>query len=428
MSYIFLLFFGIYHSYVQQKGREMKHLIAICAAFILQSGVQHSFAAVDYTTFAGYSKPTVGTGGTEVTVSSASDLVSAAASSGKKIIKISGSISNALIVCTSDKSFIGVGTNANLTESSFLIKDVSNVIIQNITMTLPYPGTVKGSDHDGDVIHIEGSSASDVWIDHCELYNKYDGVGKDDYDGIIDIKKGSTKVTVSWCYIHDAWKTSLIGYTETDNADWQVCYHHNLFNYVNSRLPSIRGGTGAMFNNYYLNIPGTAINTRVGATVYAEKNYFEGVGSGVKETYYVEGPIGSYYSDEVGTWNGVDNVYVSCLGNQPTNVESTTSYKPSFISSSSSVIIPAADVPAATIAYAGIIGKTKTLKNPTTGIAPVSQIHQTKALNCNSANTAMFTIRGEKITASTLNTKTQSSGVYIIKNGSSTIQAVKSIR
>ncbi len=405
----------------------MKRLITLAAFAALQVGSINVKAAVDYTTFAGYSKPTGGDGGSETTVTSASALVSAAASSGKKIINISGSISNALVVCTNDKSFIGVGTDAKLTSSSFLIKNVSNIIIKNITMTLPYPITVSGSDNDGDVIHIEGADVSNVWIDHCELFNKYDGVGKDDYDGIIDIKKGSSKITVSWCYIHDAWKTSLIGYTESDVNDWQIAYHHNLFNYVNSRLPSIRGGTAALFNNYFLNVPSTAINCRVGATVYIEKNYFEGVGSGAKDSDLgmLEGPIGAYYSGSAGLWNVVDNIYVNCLGSQPTT--STTQYKPSFISSAASIIIPAADVPAVTKEYAGIIGKAKTLKYPTTKVADGSSKTQSIMTNATAAvNSSAYTIRGERVGKAVASSAAK--GVYIIRDVMSAVRVTNAAR
>ncbi|MBN1759811.1 MAG: hypothetical protein JW863_15900 [Chitinispirillaceae bacterium] len=396
----------------------MNRFVTLGAAVVLQIGVMKPQAEVDHTTFVGYAKPS--SGGGSVTVSSAGELISAAQSSGGRTIKINGSISNALIVCSSNKHFIGVGTGAKLTQSSFLIKDASDIIIQNITMNYPYPGEVKGSDHDNDVIHIEGSS-SRIWIDHCELYNNYDDVKKDDYDGLIDLKKGCRQVTISWNYIHDAWKTSLIGYSDKDNSsDWQISMHHNLFNNVHSRVPSIRGGVASVFNNYYLLIPETAINSRQGAKVYCEKNYFDGVGSGKEEDLgYDEGPIGTYYSDNIGFWNSVDNYYVNCKGNQPTNSESTTDYKPSFMDGKT--VIPVADVPEAIKEFAGIIGKTKKLKYP----EPTRTIRtpQIVTKNRRATSSATYTILGMKILSGRASPANAVHGVSITKeNGKSIVR------
>lgn len=400
------------------KGRlYMNRFITSSAAALLTIGAMHLRAEVDHTTFVGYSKPS--SGGGSITVRSAGELTSAARSSGGRTIKISGTISNALIVCSSNKHFIGVGTDATLTRSSFFIEDASNIIIQNITMNFPYPTEVKGTNHDDDVIHIEGSS-SNIWIDHCELYNNYDDVKKDDYDGLIDLKKGCRQVTVSWNYIHDAWKTNLNGYSDKDNSsDWQISMHHNLFNNVHSRIPSIRGGVAAVFNNYYLLVPGTAINCRQGAKVYCEKNYFDGVGSGKEEDHgYDEGPIGSYYSDNVGYWNSVDNYYVNCKGNQPTNSESTTDYKPSFMNNAPTVI-PAEDVPAATEEFAGIIGKAKHLKYPE--ITRAIDTRQIAAKNHRAAPSATYTILGRKISTDRSSPANVVRGIYITAQNGRTI-------
>ncbi|MBN2035471.1 MAG: hypothetical protein JW768_01895 [Chitinispirillaceae bacterium] len=178
----------------------MNRFVTVSAAALLHIGLVLSHAA-DFVSepYVGYGSGYTASG--ETRVSSASALASAAQSSGQKIV-VSGRISNALIVCGSNKHFFGDGT-AELEQVSFLIKDVSNVTIQNLTMHLPYPGSVSGQDHDGDVIHIEGSGARNIWIDHCDLSNEYDNVSKDTYDGLIDTKNGASNITISWNFIHD---------------------------------------------------------------------------------------------------------------------------------------------------------------------------------------------------------------------------------
>jgi pectate lyase len=53
--------------------------------------------------------------------------------------------------------------------------------------------------------------------------------------------------------------------------------HHNYFKNCNSRLPLFRGGSAHIFNNYYQDIVETAINSRIGACIQIENNYFSNV-------------------------------------------------------------------------------------------------------------------------------------------------------
>jgi pectate lyase len=127
-----------------------------------------------------------------------------------------------------------------------------------------------------DGIGVENSK--NIWIDHCEIYNMIgdcNGDGKIDtkgdisggdidwYDGLLDVKADSAYITVSWNYFHDAFKTSLIGSSDSDLYDRKITFHHNIYSNVDSRLPSYRGGTGHMFNNYYVNVLSSGINSRM---------------------------------------------------------------------------------------------------------------------------------------------------------------------
>jgi pectate lyase len=54
-----------------------------------------------------------------------------------------------------------------------------------------------------------------------------------------------------------------------------VTYSNNYWSNINSRGPSIRFGTGHIYNNYYDNVS-NGINTRDGAQVLVESNTFVG--------------------------------------------------------------------------------------------------------------------------------------------------------
>lgn len=53
-----------------------------------------------------------------------------------------------------------------------------------------------------------------------------------------------------------------------------MTYHHNHWTNVNSRLPSIRFGTGHVYSSCYEDNPTSGINSRMGAQVLVEQCYF----------------------------------------------------------------------------------------------------------------------------------------------------------
>lgn len=151
----------------------------------------------------------------------------------------------------------------------FRIKKVSNVIIRNMKMSYAPKGA--------DLIGLEG--ATYVWIDHCELFNAGITGDKDYYDGLFDMKHASDFVTVSWTKFHDHWKGSLVGHSDnngsTDKGHLRVTYHHNHWNNVNSRLPSLRFGTGHIYSSCFEDNPTSGVNSRMGAKVLVESNHFK---------------------------------------------------------------------------------------------------------------------------------------------------------
>lgn len=178
----------------------------------------------------------------------------------------------------SSKTLLGITENAHLENIEVEINGVRNVVIRNMKVSHVTPA---------DAVVITGGSKN-IWLDHCDLYSDRDH-GHDYYDGLLDIKNESSFITVSWTKFHDHFKTSLIasGDQSVQDSVIRVTYHHNFFFNCGSRLPSIRFGRAHIFNNYYRDCE-TAINSRMGACVRVEGNYFENVGTAVMMAYSPE--------------------------------------------------------------------------------------------------------------------------------------------
>jgi pectate lyase len=184
-------------------------------------------------------------------------------------------------------SIIGLGRDAELKNVGLNIWDYVNVIVRNLTIhEVLYPN---------DAINID--ACHHVWIDHCELYSKIgEGIGVDTYDGLLDIKNGSRYVTVSWNYLHDHMKCSLIGHSDGSSHEaldslFRITYHHNYFQHTDGRNPSLRFGALHMYNNYLENITDYGIAVRQAAHAKLENNHFESVNIPVTTNKF-DGPEG----------------------------------------------------------------------------------------------------------------------------------------
>ena len=196
-------------------------------------------------------------------------------------------------------SIIGVADRGEFDGIGISIRRANNIIVQNLKIHHVLTGAKDAISIEGDD---DGSTTSNIWIDHNELYSTLD-VDKDYYDGLIDSKSGAKNITISYNYLHDHWKASLHGHTESDtasdNTDRLITFHHNRFENIESRLPLFRYGHGHLYNNYYNNINSTAINSRIGAELQIENNVFENT----------QNPIVSFYSDVIGYWNTSGNLF-----------------------------------------------------------------------------------------------------------------------
>jgi len=219
-----------------------------------------------------------GEGGEVVNVSNYADLKSYAESSTAYIIMIAGTISNGSgggqINVNSNKSLIGVGSDALLSGVGLNISSKNNIIVRNLRMTLvgtSTPADVNG----GDVISIQGTSKN-IWIDHCELFSEDPATQTniDKYDGLLDIKHQTGFITISYNYLHDHHKGGLVGSADDDLFDdRKVTYHHNYYEDVRLRIPMYRGSVGHFFNNYVVGA-NDATEIRAGTCVRVERNFY----------------------------------------------------------------------------------------------------------------------------------------------------------
>ncbi|MDO9634544.1 MAG: Ig-like domain-containing protein [Paludibacter sp.] len=308
----------------------MKRLFTSAISLILFLGLFAStpdFSMVGFATLNGGT--TGGAGGTEITVTTYEQLKAAVFGTSPKIVYVVGKIEvvggGDAIEVGSNTSIIGVGNTAMISQVQLYLKNASNVIIRNLKFTAL--GSTKGSD--SDCISIATTSSgkcSNIWIDHCEFFNvtpirNPSASVKDKYDGLIDIKKTSEYITISWCYFRDHYKGILVGYTDSDTYDRKITFVNNKFERVYSRLPSYRGGTGHIFNNYYVGstdasgIFGDGVNTREGACLLVENNYFLNMSKGVYCAYAdvsVEGFAYGSGNEYVNSTMGWDPVLKSC--------------------------------------------------------------------------------------------------------------------
>jgi pectate lyase len=239
---------------------------------------------------------TGGQGGPVVMAKTFAELKAFAESATPQIIMVSGTIANGanggVVSVKSNKSLIGVGSTAFLNGVGLDLNNASNIIIQNLRLSMTgvttrteTPGVYTASDdegvpkvlvNDGDTISIRGTSKN-IWIDHCELFSEDPAVqtNHDLYDGLVDIKGQTGFITVSWCYLHDHHKGGLVGSSDTDLfADRKVTLHHNFYDNVKLRVPMYRGATGHFFNNYVARGQ-DASEIRADTCVRMEKNYYE---------------------------------------------------------------------------------------------------------------------------------------------------------
>lgn len=212
------------------------------------------------------------------------------------------SISNAYkstiqITVANNTAIIGLG-GACVRGGSFSVRNVSNVVIRNISLKdavdpFPHHESGDGWNAQHDLVSID--NGKNIWIDHCTfedtltLGKAANGEKLQVYDGLCDMKSTTTNVTVSNCVFKNHDKTMLIGSSDKDGEDDPAARKISLFyNYwlnCGQRCPFVRNSLCHVLNNVYdsdsnrIYNSQTSINARAGSVVCAENNSFGSVAS-----------------------------------------------------------------------------------------------------------------------------------------------------
>ncbi|MEV0184940.1 pectinesterase family protein [Streptomyces sp. NPDC050625] len=222
-----------------------------------------------------------GRGGRIVTVKTLADLEKYATASDPYVIVVAAAIRmdpvGKEIKVRSDKTIIGSGTSGQIVGGGFFLgQGVHNVIIRNLTIRDAYQGVWNDKEHDYDGIQMDG--AHHVWIDHNDIRHMA--------DGLIDSRKDTTYLTVSWNRLSQENKAFGIGWTDHVTAD--ITVHHNWIRETEQRNPSTDNVAHAhLYNNYLEDEAGTAIKSSYGdyargrTNMLLENSYFQGMNNPV---------------------------------------------------------------------------------------------------------------------------------------------------
>ncbi|XP_013583802.1 PREDICTED: putative pectate lyase 21 [Brassica oleracea var. oleracea] len=186
------------------------------------------------------------------------------------VFDVSGTIHlSSFVNVSSHKTVDGRGKRVKITGKGLRLKQSENVIICN----LEFEG---GVGPDADAIQIKPKSST-IWIDRCTLKNYY--------DGLIDITRESTDITVSRCHFVNHNKTMLIGADPSHVTDRciRVTIHHCFFDGTRQRHPRVRFAKIHLFNNYTRHWSIYAVGAGVEAQVYSQCNIYE---AGEKKTVF----------------------------------------------------------------------------------------------------------------------------------------------
>lgn len=203
----------------------------------------------------------------------------------------------------SNVTIIGVGSGAVFDQLGIHLRDASNIIIQNVTVR-----NVKKSgsptSNGGDAIGLE-RNVHNVWIDHATL--EASGGESQGYDGLLDMKDNTRYVTLSYSILRNSGRGGLVGNSESDLSNSFITYHHNRYENIDSRAPLLRGGTAHMYNNHYVSLNESGINSRAGARAKVDHNYFEDS----------KDVLGTFYTDAAGYWQVSGNVFDNVRWSSP---------------------------------------------------------------------------------------------------------------
>lgn len=205
----------------------------------------------------------------------------------------------------SNVTILGVGSGAVFDQLGIHIRESSNIVIQNVTVR-----NVKKSgsptSNGGDAIGME-RNVRNVWVDHTTL--EASGGESEGFDGLFDMKDNTQYVTLSYSVLRNSGRGGLVGSSESELSNSFITYHHNRYENIDSRTPLLRGGVAHMYNNHYVKLNESGINSRAGARARVDNNYFEDS----------KDVLGTFYTDTLGYWQVGGNTFDNVTWSSPSS-------------------------------------------------------------------------------------------------------------
>ncbi len=169
---------------------------------------------------------------------------------------------------------------------------VQNIVIRNLTIqdgVDPFPNHEANDGWNAQVDAIGLDNGSNIWFDHLTIEDTlYCGTAANGeklqvYDGLLDMKEPSTKISVTHCILRRHDKTMLIGTSDSkgDVNKRFITLAYNNFDSCGQRLPMVRNTRIHIMNCLYTSSgwdysSQSSINARAGSLVWDDGNWFEG--------------------------------------------------------------------------------------------------------------------------------------------------------
>lgn len=262
----------------------MIRTLAFISTLALAASLSHAYSRSDkpegWASQAGGT--TGGAGGTEVTVTTMSQLQAEAKSAGRKIIIVAKGTYTGALVITSDKSILGKEPGV-LIKGDVHISKQSNIILRNIAIQGNRCNSYDECKAGEDALSI--TESHHIWLDHLDI--------SDGQDGNCDITQGSDYVTVTWCkfwysYNKEHRFSNLIASADNvavDKGKLNITYAYCWWaDRVKQRQPRGRAGKVHVVNNLYTSSDADyACGPGVDIQMLIENNVFKNGGSAIKE-------------------------------------------------------------------------------------------------------------------------------------------------
>lgn len=249
----------------------------------------------------GLETTTGGEGGEVIVAETLSMLIRYAYSNKPYIIIVNGQFESTnwrQVNVGSNTTIVGHGTDASVKNIGFVMVEKENIIIRNLTILDSYvEGDWEGKTNDYDGIRAD--NCHHLWVDHCHLTH----LG----DGLIDLRKVTDYVTISYNKLSNHNKAFGIGWTE--ETDFRITIHHCWTDNTNQRNPSFDMGIGHLYNNYLSNIASYGNLSRGDAQIIVQNSHF----------YKANDPL--KISDDAVLY-AVNNTFENCSGSKTGNLTS----------------------------------------------------------------------------------------------------------